>query len=133
MRQVQPASLDPDAHTCSKGVGMNTQPVSVKEILQRKLHPSRFPRLSGAMAAIVGFILDASYAEPQIAAVIVTTDQFVVARVEGEAESRFLGTYRDLLRNYFDLQDAAGLADSERMVMDELFASKIGFYGPASA
>jgi hypothetical protein len=63
----------------------------------------------------------------------VTPDQFVLARVQGETENRFLGTYRDLLRSYFGMQNAARLSDLERMIMDELFAAKIGFYGPTSA
>lgn len=110
---------------------MNTQPT--KEILQCKLHPSRFPRLTGTMAAIVGFVLDAPYVDPQITQLMVTPDQFVLARVQGETENRFLGTYRDLLRNYFGVQDAARLSDPERMIMDELFAAKVGFYGPTTA
>lgn len=112
---------------------MSTQPVSVKENLQRKLHPSHFSQLSGVMAAIVGFLLDAAYVVPQIEEIAVTSDGFVLAHVHGDVATRFVGAYSDLLRNYFDLQDAARLSSSERMAMDEVFAAKIGFYGPTSA
>lgn len=112
---------------------MNTQPVSLKEILQRKLHPSRFPRLTGGMAAVVGYILDAPFIDPPIAELTVTPDEAVLARVDGEAQSRFLGSYWDLLQNYFGLQNAARLTGDERMALDALFASKIGFLGPTMA
>ena len=112
---------------------MSTQPASVIENLQRKLHPSRFPRLSGTMAAIIGFLVDAAYADPHIEEMAVTSDGFVLARAQGEVVSRFIGAYSDLLRNYFDLQDAAKLTSNERMAMDEAFASKIGFHGPTAA
>ncbi len=92
---------------------MDTQSVP-KEILQRKLQPSRLPRLTGAMAAIVGFILGAPYIDPGLPELTVTSDEFVLARVQGEAESRFLRSYWDQLRNYFSLQDAARLSGPKR-------------------
>lgn len=112
---------------------MHHYQISIKENLQRKLHPSRFPRLSDTMAAIIGFLVDAPYVDPQIEEIAVTSDGFLLARAQGEVASRFIGAYADLLRNYFDLQDAARLTSNERIAMDEAFALKIGFHGPTMA
>lgn len=85
------------------------------------------------MAAIVGFLVDAAYVDPQIEEIAVTTDGFLLARAQGEGSSRFIGAYSELLKNYFDLQDAARLSSNERMALDAAFAAKIGFYGPTTA
>ena len=42
---------------------------NIEETLVRKLHPARFPDMSGLMAAIVGCILDRQFTEPSIAGV----------------------------------------------------------------
>ena len=36
------------------------------DVLVRKLHPDKFPRLSGVMAAVVAFVLDTTFIEPPI-------------------------------------------------------------------
>lgn len=51
--------------------------------LARKLHPDRFSAMSGKMAAIVAFILGESWTEPEIAALAVTSDGFVLVLVLG--------------------------------------------------
>jgi hypothetical protein len=58
-----------------------------------KLHPDRFPAMSGKMAAIVGYILGESWTEPDISALSVTSDGFVTT------EAEFLGEAADLDRN----------------------------------
>jgi hypothetical protein len=76
--------------------------------LIQKLDPSQFPRMSGVMAALIGFILDTAFVE-------------------------FLGSYADVLRNWLRLIAAAGLSQREFIEAQCLFASKVGFFGPTSA
>jgi hypothetical protein len=102
--------------------------------LIRKLHPTRFPRMTERMAAIVGFLLDETFTTPAITELIVTSDHFVLAQADGEiGANRFIGTYADLLRNWLDLVCGAGLTTAERIEADARFAARIGFYGPSGA
>ena len=66
-----------------------------------KLHPDRFSAMSGKMAAIVGYILGESWTEPEIAALSVTSDGFVLTDAE------FFGEAADLDRNLLNLLVAA--------------------------
>lgn len=50
---------------------MNSSPL---ETLQQKLHPSNFTEMSGKMAAIVAFILEAEWTEPALPALYITDD-----------------------------------------------------------
>lgn len=52
--------------------------------LTQKLDPSRFPRMSGVMAALVGFVLDTAFVEPRIAEIFVSQDGIVLARPDGD-------------------------------------------------
>jgi hypothetical protein len=113
---------------------MNTpqQPISAYTLkaLVHKLRPSRFPGMSGAMAAMVGYVLGARFAEPSITQIAVTSDRVVLARAAGEPSAkRFIGNYNDLLRNWLRLVADAGLSQREFMEAQCLFASKVGFFG----
>ena len=102
--------------------------------LIQKLDPSQFPRMSGVMAALVGFVLDTAFVEPRIAEIFVSQDGIVLARPEGDpAASHFLGSYADVLRNWLRLIAAAGLSQREFVEAQCLFAAKVGFFGPTSA
>ncbi len=57
--------------------------------------------MSGKMAAIVGYILGESWTEPEIAALSVTSDGFVLTDAE------FFGEAADLDRNLLNLLVAA--------------------------
>lgn len=106
---------------------------TLKELVE-KLRPARFPGMSGAMAAIVGFILGAHFSEPSISEIAVTSDGFVLARCEGEpTASRFIGSYSDLLRNWQRLLARAELSQRELIEAQALFAAKIGFLGRVTA
>jgi hypothetical protein len=59
--------------------------------LHAKLNPERFPNMSPQMAAIMGYLLDREYTTPALAEINVTADVAVLARVDGEAHSTFLG------------------------------------------
>ena len=111
----------------------STFAVSVHDQLIRKLQPTRFPRMTPLMGAIVGFVLKADFVDPQIAGIFVTSDQFVVAGVEGEAgANHFVGHYADLLRNWLVLLSVAGLTAAERIEAESLFAERIGIFGPTT-
>jgi len=97
---------------------MNTPQKLKKEnpryTLVQKLDPTRFPQMSGVMAAIVGFVVGATFIEPTIAEINVTSDGFVLARPEGDVVApHFLGRYADLLRNWLCLLATAGLTTTE--------------------
>lgn len=63
----------------------------------RQLHPDRFSAMSGKMAAIVGYIVGEAWTEPEIAALSVTSDGFVLTDAE------FFGEAADLDRNLLNL------------------------------
>jgi hypothetical protein len=102
--------------------------------LIQKLDPIRFPQMSGVMAALVGYVVGATFIEPTIAEIAVTSDGFVLARPEGHVgAAQFLGRYADLLRKWLRLIAAARLTNAEFMEAQALFAAKIGFFGQATA
>lgn len=83
--------------------------------LTEKLHPHRFPRMSGKMAAIVGCILGQMWTSPAIAELVLMSDGHVLARHEGDCGCNdYLGTAASLEGNWQRLLDAAGLTTAER-------------------
>jgi hypothetical protein len=118
---------------------MNTLPrtqsdsISVKNRLARKLHPYRHPEMSGLMSAIVGFAIDAPFGDPRIVEIAVTPDHFILARPEGEVSSVPVGRYEDLLLAWSALLSAARLTNIERIEAQSLFARRIGFLGAVNA
>lgn len=102
--------------------------------LVQKLHPKRFPRMSGRMAAIVAFLIDHQVARPAIANIVVTSDGFVLAEVDDVVgTNHFVGTYGDLVRNWLALIAVAGLTKEERVMAESLFACRVGYFGRADA
>jgi hypothetical protein len=102
--------------------------------LAEKLDPNRFPRMSGLMAAVVGFVLGVRFSSPSIAEIVVTSDGFVLARLHGEVgANQLIGRHADLARNWFGLMTAAGLTTQEWIEAAALFAAKIGYFGRAIA
>src|ERR1700738_97947 len=92
----------------------------IKSRLAHKLHPYRYPDMSGVMTAIVGFIVEAPFGAPRIVAVAVTSDLFILARPEGEVSSIPVGRYDDLLPAWSALLDSARLTTFERMEAEAL-------------
>jgi len=82
--------------------------------LTEKLHPRRFPGMSGKMAAIVGCILRQEWTRPTIAELIITSDGFLLARNRGQVHCGFIGAAADLERNWDNLLEVAGLTGEER-------------------
>lgn len=82
--------------------------------LHAKLDPSRFPNMSGQIAASIGLPLDRPCTEPALAELIVTPDGSVLGRLEGEvAASIFIGAEANRRANLRRLGMAAGLDEAE--------------------
>jgi hypothetical protein len=82
--------------------------------LAGQLHPDRFSAMSDKMAAIVGFILGDSWTEPEIAALSVTSDGFVLT------DADFFGEAADLDRDLLNLLVAAEVTPEERAAFGRL-------------
>ena len=109
-------------------------PAYTLKALVQKLKPSRFPGMSGVMAAMVGYVLGARFVDPCIAEIVVTSDGFVLARADGEPSAKpFIGRYDDLLKNWLSLVATARLNQREFMEAQCLFAARVGFFGPPNA
>ena len=92
-----------------------------------KLHPRRFPNMSGKMAAIVGHILDIEVTDPVIDGLFVTSDGFVLAQhADDSGANEFIGSYTDLRSNWVRLLNATyDLTPSERHQAEIIFANKV--------
>jgi hypothetical protein len=102
--------------------------------LAEKLHPKRFPKMSGRMAAIVAFLIDQQVARPAIVEIVVTSDGFVLAGVDDDVgTNHFIGSYSDLLRNWRALIAVAGLTKHEHIEAEILFSTKMGYLGRTNA
>lgn len=94
--------------------------------LRRKLHPTRFPELSGRMAAVVGYVLGESWAEPAITDLAIAVGGVVfAATTEDPCMNSLIGSASDVRRNWAALLDAAGLDTAEREVAERLFATRV--------
>lgn len=87
--------------------------------LADKLRPDRFSAMSGRLAAIVAFILDETWTDPEIAWMSVTEDGYV------STESDFIGLASELDRNLRSLLTAAGLTRAERAEFDALYSMRV--------
>lgn len=94
--------------------------------MNQKLHPRRFKGMSPKMASIVGFVLGERFTDPAIEDMIVTVDGCVLAQHEGDVGfNDFVGAKSDLVRNWNNLLDAAGLTPEERIEAEKLFKAKV--------
>ena len=99
---------------------------NTNDTLAQKLHPRRFPGMSSKMAAIVGCILDCQYTQPSIAELVITSDNCVLARHEGDIGCNdFIGARTDLERNWKRLLDVAGLTGDERQLAKRKYRQHI--------
>jgi len=93
---------------------------------KEKLHPERFQGMSPKMAAIVGYICDENYTDPAINELVVTSDGFVLVEHVGEiGANTMMGEESELLRNWRNLLDAAGLTPQERTEADAAYDSHV--------
>jgi hypothetical protein len=95
------------------------------ESLTAKLHPSR-SAMSPKMASIVAYIVGQEWVKPQINCLMVTSDRFVMGQVKGDIGlNHFIGAESDLIRNWNDLLDCAGLGHDEGALAVKLYADKV--------
>lgn len=95
-----------------------------KNSLETKLHPGRFTAMSSKMAAIASYVLGIGdrWAKPAITGMMVTSDGYVMASLEGDlGYNAFIGSRTDLVSNWLRLLDAAGLTKAERARANKLF------------
>lgn len=96
------------------------------DTLLTKLRPTRFPGMSPFMAAIVGYVLNYSFTEPEIAEIAVSeSENLVYIRQAGAAGFDGIESLDDLRRNWNRLMDSAGLTPEERSRAVELFQTRI--------
>ena len=76
------------------------------------------------MAAIVGFILGESWTTPEIAALSVTSDGFVLTDAE------FFGEAADLDRNLLNLLAAAEVTPDEREAFERHYRERVDDWRP---
>src|SRR5689334_11978659 len=94
--------------------------------LSKKLNPARFPGMSPFMAAIVGYILDESFTNPEIAELTVSeTESIVYIRRTGAVGFDGLQSLEDLRNNWNRLIEVAGLTPEERREAVRLFNVRV--------
>lgn len=95
---------------------------AASETLLKKLHPKRFPGMSGKMAAIVGYLLGKNFTDPAITEMAITSDGMVLAQQAGDVGMNdMIGSVDDLKHNWEQLLGLAGLDDKERQEAEGLF------------
>jgi len=95
-------------------------------MLAEKLHPRRFPGMSGKMAAIVAQILGEHWTEPELAGLVITSDGLVLARQAGDVGcNHIIGSAGYLERNISGLLAVAGLTGAERQEWDRLYLVRV--------
>lgn len=102
------------------------------EHIKKALHPSRFPGMSNKMMAILGYIIESKFTSPAIAEMVVTSDGFLMARVEGDVGCNdLLGTVEDFKRNWSKLihLPGTGLTNEEVVYLEQLPSVMIRNYG----
>jgi len=96
--------------------------------LQKKLAPTRFPGMSGKMAAMVDCILKfpIEIVSPRLSGLLITSDGCLLGMAEGDCGyNEFFGSGHDLEQNWQRLLDVAGLTPEEREQAQSLFAQHV--------
>ena len=94
--------------------------------LKQKLNPTRFPGMSPFMAAIVGYVLEEPFTDPEIAEIKVSeTENLVYVRQVGSVRFEGLQSLVDLRNNWNRLIDVAGLTAEERKEAVRLFQARV--------
>lgn len=94
--------------------------------LLTKLDPSRFPRLSPHLVAILGYLLERAYTTPTLVELRITPDGRVVGRTDDQVKSCYLGGVTELRAHLRRLGMAAGLDAEEWASYLELVQRKLG-------
>ena len=116
--------MDDEPPGCPESLAVPPAAIVRCVTLATKLQPERFSAMSGKMAAIVGYILGESWTEPEIAALSVTSDGFVLTDAE------FFGEAADLDRNLLNLLVAAEVTPAERADFERLYRARVDDWRP---
>jgi hypothetical protein len=94
----------------------------LKSQIAKKLSPQRFPNVSGKMVACLAGLLNQKWAKPRIASLVGTSDNILLARLEGDVGfNEVIGSFSDFEQNVLGMADAAGdLTTDERSFLEEL-------------
>lgn len=87
--------------------------------LKNKLHPNNFSNMSGKMAAIIGFIVDEKWTDPDIKWLSISNEGFVTS------DSDFIGVFTDFIRNIYTLIRVSDLTVDENILFFSLLHNKI--------
>jgi hypothetical protein len=102
-----------------------SEKLTLQDSVADKVHPRRFPRMSGKMAAILGHLLNQTWTDPAMVELVITSDGFLMGRHEGEVTcNRFLGeesSLRDNLKKLITLPEV-GLTGEEKEYLMKLFS-----------
>ncbi len=94
--------------------------------LTEKLHPSGFTAMSGKMSAILGFVLSQSWTNPEIQELHITSDGFLMARVDGDIGCNdFIGALSDWDSNLERLFEVAEVTPKERQEFAGLWRQRV--------
>lgn len=94
--------------------------------LSDKLNPNRFTAMSGKMSAILGYVLGETWTEPEIRALHITVDGFLLARRNGDVGCNdFIGAMSDFTQNFTRLVEVADLDLTEILAFCDLWDSKV--------
>ncbi|MCF7992135.1 MAG: hypothetical protein K9M02_16980 [Thiohalocapsa sp.] len=99
------------------------------DALRTKLHPSRFPKMTPQLGAVMGFLLGEALTEPAISALSVTPDGHVIALpvgADGIEHAIYIGSVADLRANLRRLGMAAGLDDAQWAAFEGLVRERVG-------
>jgi hypothetical protein len=84
-------------------------------------------RLSGKMAALVGCIVGEQFTQPYIAQLLVTSDGFLMAMVEGHCGfNDFIGPFSCLKDNWDRLMVMCELTAAEKIAAKQMFENATG-------
>jgi hypothetical protein len=99
--------------------------LTLQDSVAAKVHPQRFPNMSGKMAAILGHLLNQTWTDPAMVELVITSDGFLLGRHEGEITcKRLLGAesaLRDNLKTLIQIADV-GLTGEEKEYLMKLFS-----------
>ena len=90
------------------------------------MNPSRFPGMSPFMAAIVGYVLEEPFTDPEIAEIKVSeTENLVYVRQVGSVRFEGLQSLVDFRNNWNRLIEVADLTPEERKEAVRLFRARV--------
>ena len=90
-----------------------TTRATTRDVVARKLSPDRV-LVSGKFTALLGFLLDEQWTDPQITALTITSEGGMLDTSSGFA-NEFIGSVDDLDRNIDGVAKVAGLTESQTL------------------